>query len=234
MDDDQMQVMTGPPTPTSAREARAAREAVAETVFLEEVRRVEAQIRRFSEELDQLTIRVAVAGENFERLAQIYREAGWLVSGSAGDFLMELPAPVEGVHPDRRQAGGEPVLDFWRFVYERQAIYARRLDGLPRPWTTDPVLRERFFTNIFRDLDPGTAVARDIVSAARPAWERLWNLMVYRRFNRESTWGLIDYRELGDDLEGSWSIPVADQEGRRPQRSTRFDRVETDATREEN
>ena len=188
---------TGPFVPTAARQARAAREALAEKMFYEEVRRVESAIGRFTESLDQLGVRVSVAAENFERLAEMYREAGWLVSGSAGDLFMELPAPVEGVHPDRRQADGQPVLDFWRFVFERQRIYHLRAEDAPRPWTTDPVLRERFFTNIFRDLDPGTRVAFDIVNRPdAPAWERLWNLMVYRRFNRESTWDLIGYKAL--------------------------------------
>jgi len=82
------------------------------------------------------------------------------------------------------------VKDFWEFVYERQQMWLRREAGVPREeWTTDPTLKTQFFTNVFRELDPGTDVALEIMSEPdRPKWERLWNLVLYRRINREDTW----------------------------------------------
>ena len=80
---------------------------------------------------------------------------------------------------------------FWQFVEERMTIHDKRAAGFPKPWTDDVVLRDNFFTNCFRELDPGTHVARDIVQMKRPAWERLWNLILYRRLNREETWRAI-------------------------------------------
>lgn len=80
-------------------------------------------------------------------------------------------------------------MDFWQFVHERQTIWHRRnILGEFRPWTSDPVLERNFFTNVFRELDPGTWVAADIVKRCRPGAERLWNLILYRRLNREDTW----------------------------------------------
>lgn len=80
---------------------------------------------------------------------------------------------------------------FWQFVDERMKIHERRAAGQPRPWTTDVVLRDNFFTNCFRELDPGTKVAVAIVSRRKKAWERLWNLVLYRRLNNNATWAIL-------------------------------------------
>lgn len=92
---------------------------------------------------------------------------------------------------------------FWQFVDERMAVHERRAAGAPAPWTDDPVLRGNFFTNCFRELDPGTEVAVGIMSRRSPAWVRAWNLLLYRRLNREDTWraiGGFEARPGGRDL----------------------------------
>jgi 5-hmdU DNA kinase-like protein len=38
---------------------------------------------------------------------------------------------------------------FWRFAAERQAVFHRRAAGEPPPWTSDPVLAARKFTNVY-------------------------------------------------------------------------------------
>lgn len=55
------------------------------------------------------------------------------------------------------------MLDFWGFVNERHAIYCRRLEGKPWPWTDDPVLQKFYFCNIFRELDKTTVWFRENV-----------------------------------------------------------------------
>ena len=42
---------------------------------------------------------------------------------------------------------------YWRFAYERQEIFYRRLSGDPRPWTEDAILRAFRFTNVYRASD---------------------------------------------------------------------------------
>lgn len=73
------------------------------------------------------------------------------------------------------------------YIRERQRVALRRASGQRPPWTDDPVLREYHFTNVYREMDPGTAYARRIIYADRPANERLFNLMVYRMVGREET-----------------------------------------------
>ena len=52
-------------------------------------------------------------------------------------------------------------MNFWDFVRERHAIYLKRQAGAPPPWTTDAVLANYHFTNVYRELDPGTAFIRE-------------------------------------------------------------------------
>jgi alpha-glutamyl/putrescinyl thymine pyrophosphorylase clade 1 len=42
---------------------------------------------------------------------------------------------------------------FYDFARERHAIYLRRAQGLPKPWTNDPTLSSYRFTNVYRELD---------------------------------------------------------------------------------
>ncbi len=56
----------------------------------------------------------------------------------------------------RRWAPAKPTVVFdayWRFATERQAVFFRRLERQPPPWTNDPVLRRFKFTNAYRILD---------------------------------------------------------------------------------
>jgi hypothetical protein len=47
-----------------------------------------------------------------------------------------------------------PVYDsYWRFAFERHAIYERRLHDPFGPWTEDPILKQYKFTNAFRAAD---------------------------------------------------------------------------------
>ncbi len=82
---------------------------------------------------------------------------------------------------------GKHVLDFWQFIFERQRIWKSRQEGELVTYK-DPVLRSQFFTNVFRELDPGTDVAREIMSHRASAETRLLNVITYRRINREDTW----------------------------------------------
>lgn len=45
------------------------------------------------------------------------------------------------------------VDEFVAFVQERHLIYERRAEGLPPPWTEDPILATYKFTNVYREND---------------------------------------------------------------------------------
>lgn len=81
---------------------------------------------------------------------------------------------------------------FWNFIVERQTVYHRRVveEQLP-PWTTDPVLRGYFFTNVYRELDKGTVfLIRNIIKFPRDE-DLLFGIMVYRLFNDIDTFRFL-------------------------------------------
>lgn len=47
------------------------------------------------------------------------------------------------------------------FIQERHAIYTRRADGRPWPWTGDPILQRYRFCNVYRNLDTQTELIHD-------------------------------------------------------------------------
>ena len=55
----------------------------------------------------------------------------------------------------------DPVERFVYWVKERHQIYLRRQAGLPKPWTDDPILRDYYFTTVYRELDKTTVWFRE-------------------------------------------------------------------------
>lgn len=85
---------------------------------------------------------------------------------------------------------------FWYWMAERHAIYLRRQAGLPKPWTTDPILQEYKFTNPFRENDRGTVWLRE--NFIKPHWNDspellAFNIAWYRMFNWWGTGELLGW-----------------------------------------
>lgn len=89
-------------------------------------------------------------------------------------------------------------LSFWDFVRERHAIYLRRQAGAAPPWTTDPVLANYHFTNVYRELDPGTVFIREQLQKNRDATlrEKVLNLAVYRLCLHERSYSALGWLSL--------------------------------------
>lgn len=87
---------------------------------------------------------------------------------------------------------------FWRFVCERQWIWHRRIaERLPPPWTDDPVLRSERFTNVYRELDPGTKyVIEHVLELDAPRPDKLFNVMLYRLVGRSDTHAALGFQSL--------------------------------------
>lgn len=92
---------------------------------------------------------------------------------------------------------------YWRFAARRQAIYQARLTKRPGPWTDDPVLRRHRFTNCYRAADRVSQfLIRNVsYSGAQDANEVVFRTLLFKMFNRVSTWELLR-SELG---EISWA-----------------------------
>jgi thymidylate kinase len=103
---------------------------------------------------------------------------------------------------------------YWRFAAERQAIFFRRLDGTPPPWTQDTVLDAHKFTNAYRASDRTSQylirriIYRDDLPSA--ATEVFFRVMLFKLFNKIETWQLLE-AALGDITLASYSFDAFDQ-----------------------
>lgn len=87
---------------------------------------------------------------------------------------------------------------FWRFVYERQEIWHRRcMEHMSPPWTDDCILRQERFTNVYRELDPGTQYALHyILEVDAPKPDKIFNIMLYRLIGRAETHEALGFQSL--------------------------------------
>lgn len=78
--------------------------------------------------------------------------------------------------------------DFFEFALERQRIYNRRMAGVKRPWTNDPILHKYRFTNVYRENDATTVWFRENVrDRLDDTPEVLLATVLFRWFNRIAT-----------------------------------------------
>jgi len=87
---------------------------------------------------------------------------------------------------------------FWWFVRERQNIWVNRnLKRNPPPWTDDPILQTERFTNVYRELDPGTQYAiYSILELNEPKPDKIFNIMIYRLIGRKETHSRLGFQKL--------------------------------------
>jgi len=84
----------------------------------------------------------------------------------------------------------DEMMDLYtKMVVERHKIWLARQKDEPQPWTDDPVLANRKFTNMFRLLDPGSQFVFDLDH--RDPVTVLARLVFYRITNLPSTWYLM-------------------------------------------
>ncbi|KAI0259319.1 hypothetical protein BC834DRAFT_943413 [Gloeopeniophorella convolvens] len=87
-----------------------------------------------------------------------------------------------------------PVIDtLFKWMAERHAIHQRRLAGQPWPWTDDPILQQHAFTNVFRIYDRVTQyIIRNVIEKGdQDLHETCFRVILFRCFNRTSTWELL-------------------------------------------
>jgi hypothetical protein len=82
--------------------------------------------------------------------------------------------------------------DLIRFIKEREAIYQKRLDGRPKPWTKDPILQRYRFCNIYRENDAVTKWIYENWQVPYRGEAHMWFWMVVARL-------LNNPESLGDD-----------------------------------
>jgi hypothetical protein len=92
------------------------------------------------------------------------------------------------------------AMSYLDFVPNRHRVWEARQAGAAQPWTDDPILRTRKFTNVYRALDPGSQFV--LTDLAHPAedpqpMDVLFRCFLYRYTNLPETW-----RYLREFLDG--------------------------------
>jgi hypothetical protein len=116
------------------------------------------------------------------------------------DTRRQTAEPPEQILVAGRRLTPTPVFDtYWQFAASRQALYEARLLGAPWPWTSDPILRRHRFTNCFRAADRVSQflISHVIYSGPQDPEEIVFRTLLFKMFNRISTWQLLE-TELGE------------------------------------
>jgi hypothetical protein len=80
------------------------------------------------------------------------------------------------------------AMSYLDFVPNRHRVWERRQAGAAQPWSEDPILRTRKFTNMFRVIDPGSQfVLTDLAVDTTPR-TALARCFLYRYTNLPTTW----------------------------------------------
>jgi hypothetical protein len=92
---------------------------------------------------------------------------------------------------DGTRLATSPVFDtFWYFTAARHEIFLRRLSGQHSPWTTDPILRDHRFTNVYRASDRVSQflIRHVIYEGDQSAEEVVFRTLLFKLFNSIETW----------------------------------------------
>lgn len=100
------------------------------------------------------------------------------------------------------------------FVVDRHSVWAQRQNGLEAPWTGDPILAARKFTNVFRVLDAGSQfLLKELLNdPTATALDAVMRSYLYRITNRPDAWVHFkqehgrypQIRDLSDGLVEHW------------------------------
>lgn len=107
-----------------------------------------------------------------------------------------VPLIVDPAAMRRRWSPAEPteVFDtYWRFAAERQSVFFKKAQGLPPPWTNDPILQAHKFTNAYRAADRVSQylIRHVIYTGSQDRDEIFFRVILFKTFNRIDTWTLL-------------------------------------------
>lgn len=122
---------------------------------------------------------------------------------------LEAPLVIPGTTP---LVATEVYNTYWKFAAERQAIFFRRLQGHPGPWTTDAIIQAHKFTNAYRASDRVSQylIRNVIYEGDQSPSEVFFRILLFKLFNKIETWELL--REaLGQPCWGDYSFELYDE-----------------------
>ena len=115
------------------------------------------------------------------------------------DQLSLIPSPSKAPFNFTALSPARPTVvyeTYWRFAAERQEMFFRKIEGLPAPWTTDPILARHKFTNAYRASDRVSQyLIRNVIYQGDQSPEEVFfRTILFKLFNRIETWEMLQDR----------------------------------------
>ena len=112
------------------------------------------------------------------------------------DQLLLVPSPSRAPFNFTALSPARPTVvyeTYWRFAAERQEMFFRKIEGLPAPWTTDPILTKHKFTNAYRASDRVSQyLIRNVIYQGDQSPEEVFfRTILFKLFNRIETWEML-------------------------------------------
>lgn len=84
---------------------------------------------------------------------------------------------------------------YWKFAFERQNIFFKRMMSVKQPWTEDVVLKKYKFTNVYRATDRVSQflIKNVIYKGSQQPNEVFFRTILFKIFNRISTWKFLKF-----------------------------------------
>ncbi len=90
---------------------------------------------------------------------------------------------------------------YWRFAALRQEVFFNRINNMPPPWTSDPIINTYKFCNAYRASDRiSQYLIKNIIydeNRSNDDEEVLFRILLFKFFNKIETWELLESK-LGD------------------------------------
>ena len=117
----------------------------------------------------------------------------------SSDQLPLIPSPSKAPFTFTALSLARPTVvyeTYWRFAAERQKMFFRKIEGLPAPWTSDPILARHKFTNAYRASDRVSQylIRNVIYDGDQSPEEVFFRTILFKLFNRIETWEMLQDR----------------------------------------
>ena len=101
---------------------------------------------------------------------------------------------------------------YWQFAAERQEVFFRKLEGLPAPWTNDPILARHKFTNAYRASDRASQflIKHVVYEGEQSPEEIFFRTILFKLFNKIETWEMLQ-DQLATICHADYSFQEYDQ-----------------------
>lgn len=96
---------------------------------------------------------------------------------------------------------------YWKFAYERQNVFVKRVEGQQGDWTEDAILKKYKFTNVYRSCDRVSQylIKNVIYKEGYSSEDIIFRILFFKLFNKIQTWEFVE-SELGDISYRSFDV----------------------------